>query len=361
MKIHMLALMLCMSLLLLGCIPSVPPSTPVATASDVLIAFTNTVPVPSTTQYGFIKYPYLNADAGNFQLERGATITLTWDGAPPGAERYEFILYPLDGSPLILIGTDTNDADGVFMLWAVPDNLAAELKGSAHFSNGEQAQAGPSGFVYSDADAATQFGRISYPYLHADAGNFQLERGAAITLTWDGAPPGAERYEFILYPLDGSPLILIGTDTNDADGVFMLWAVPDNLAAELKGSAHFSNGEQAQAGPSGFVYSDAATQFGRIRYPYLHADAGNFQLEAGATITLNWEEAPAGAGLYEFILYPLDGSAPVLIATDNNASDGVTFSWTVPRGIAADLKGVALYPDGRTAESYPSGTVYSAP
>lgn len=95
--------------------------------------------------------------------------------------------------------------------------------------------------------------------------------------------------------------------------------------------------------------------------PFLNADAGNFQLEPGATVTFTWMEAPVGAERYEFVLRPQDKSPAFVIGVDSDPSDGVSLQWVVPFGIAADLTGFAYFPDGRILEVEFSGAVYSAP
>ena len=206
----------------------------------------------------------------------------------------------------------------------------------------------------------TNYGFVTFDAMSIDEqGNFWLIAGNTTTVNWEGAPPEAERYEFMLYPVDGSLPVLIGTDMDASDAVSVQWIIPAHMDAALKGKAHFPGGGQAEADASGLLRSGEIL-YGGIRYPFLTGDAGNFALEAGATITLTWEGAPVNADLYQFILQPLDGSPQIVIGVDEDASDGVSISWAVPAGIAADLKGVALYSDGKTAGSNPSGTVYSA-
>ena len=101
--------------------------------------------------------------------------------------------------------------------------------------------------------------------------------------------------------------------------------------------------------------------FGQIEYAHLQADAGNFQLQTSANLTMVWKDAPAGAERYEFVIYPLDGGPSVLLGTDADSSDGVSFNWAVPPNVAADLKGFAYFPDGRVLRAGLSGTIYSAP
>jgi hypothetical protein len=103
------------------------------------------------------------------------------------------------------------------------------------------------------------------------------------------------------------------------------------------------------------------TSYGFIEFPYLHADAGNFQLQTGETITFTWKDAPADAERYDFILYPLDGSRPIVLGMDTNASDGAAIQWPVLPDLSGELKGLAYYPDGRILPSGISGTIYSGP
>jgi len=105
--------------------------------------------------------------------------------------------------------------------------------------------------------------------------------------------------------------------------------------------------------------ASAETSSGFIEFPYLHADAGNFQLQPGETITFTWKDAPADAERYDFMLYPLDGSRPIVLGMDTNPSDGAAIQWLVVQDISGELKGLAYYPDGRVLSSGISGTIYS--
>jgi hypothetical protein len=103
------------------------------------------------------------------------------------------------------------------------------------------------------------------------------------------------------------------------------------------------------------------TSYGFIEFPYLHADAGKFQLQTGETITFSWKDAPADAERYDFMLYPLDGSRPIVLGMDTDASDGAAMQWLVVPDLSGELKGLAYYPDGRVLPAGISGTIYSGP
>jgi len=116
----------------------------------------------------------------------------------------------------------------------------------------------------------------------------------------------------------------------------------------------------APSAPASISTPDSAeTSYGFIEFPYLNADAGNFQLQTGETITFAWKDAPADAERYDFMLYPLDGSRPIVLGMDTNASDGAAIQWLVVSNISGELKGLAYYPDGRVLPSGISGTIYS--
>jgi hypothetical protein len=102
-----------------------------------------------------------------------------------------------------------------------------------------------------------------------------------------------------------------------------------------------------------------ASHIGYISFPYRAADAGNFALQAGETITLVWEEAPLGASRYEFT-FVADGSGlSTFIGSDEDASDGATVQWLVPPDLNGSFHGIARFPDGRTVAAGPSGAIYS--
>jgi hypothetical protein len=98
---------------------------------------------------------------------------------------------------------------------------------------------------------------------------------------------------------------------------------------------------------------------GQVTFPYRYADAGNFSLQAGAIITLTWEEAPLGADRYEFTVIPHQQDTPLVLGVDMDDSDGVSIQWAVPEGVAASLKGVAYFSDGQVSYSAWAGEIYS--
>ena len=98
---------------------------------------------------------------------------------------------------------------------------------------------------------------------------------------------------------------------------------------------------------------------GQISFLYRYADAGNFVLQAGATITLTWEEAPLDADRYEFTLIPHHQDTPLVLGSDMDVSDGISIEWAVPERVSATMRGVAYFADGQVAYSAWAREVYS--
>lgn len=138
-----------LGLILAACVPSPATVTalPTVTATEIVKwtaeptdFYPATEAVPSFTPtpspyHGHLQFPFINADAGNFQLQTGQTITFTWVEPPLDAQYYEFVLYPLDGSAPIPLGTDSDPSDGISLDWVVVPNLAAELRAFAHYGS----------------------------------------------------------------------------------------------------------------------------------------------------------------------------------------------------------------------------------
>lgn len=137
------------ALVLVACAPtsvmvtSVPSSMPTITPEWTTPTLT---PLP---YYGYLEFPFLNADAGNFQLQTGATLAFKWVDPPPDALSYEIVLYPLDGGDIIPLGKDDDPSDGVTLAWTVPPNLAAELKAFAYYGGGQPVLTFSGLYVYS--------------------------------------------------------------------------------------------------------------------------------------------------------------------------------------------------------------------
>jgi hypothetical protein len=134
MKSNLMAIAL-LGLLLSACgAPATPTREP--TISPTAVAKSTNTPISTAiTQPSSLVFPHISGDAGNFALLAGETITFTWENAPMGADKYEFVLVPLDKEPSIALGSDLDDSNGVTVTWTIPEHIAAELHATAYFPN----------------------------------------------------------------------------------------------------------------------------------------------------------------------------------------------------------------------------------
>ena len=130
-------------------LPSMPPS-PSPEPTEVTSATSNPAPGPTQdSKVGFLSFPSVTGDAGNWALQAGDEITIVWEQAPPGAEMYEFTLEPEEVGPALFLGEDLDPSDGVSILWTVPEHLAGSFEAAAYFADGGVIHARWSGMVYS--------------------------------------------------------------------------------------------------------------------------------------------------------------------------------------------------------------------
>lgn len=83
--------------------------------------------------------------------------------------------------------------------------------------------------------------------LYGDAGNYELEAGILAEVTCPEAPAAADSYTFTLELHTDKPLLLIGSDTDDSDGVAVEWLIPEDISGELSATAHFADGSEMRS------------------------------------------------------------------------------------------------------------------
>ncbi len=133
-------LILTLFILLSACAPATTPPAPLTpspttTLTAIPIATSTSTPTPTALLPALV-FPSITGDAGNFALQAGETITITWQNAPAGADRYEFVLAPQNKEVPFVLGIDLEDSDGVAVSWTVPEHIAADLHAIAYFSDG---------------------------------------------------------------------------------------------------------------------------------------------------------------------------------------------------------------------------------
>jgi len=132
---------------LFGCGASAPiPGTPTQPPPPIVatvIESTSTpeiIPTPQIVEY--YTFPQVSAalygDAGNFAFQAGVLSTVSWVDAPPAADYYEFTLKLHKDKSLFVIGTDTDETDGISVEWLIPEHTSGALMATAYFSDGRE-------------------------------------------------------------------------------------------------------------------------------------------------------------------------------------------------------------------------------
>jgi len=134
MKNNLMAIAL-LALVLSACGAPATPTHEQTISPTAVTMSTNTPTLAVIPQPSYLVFSHLSGDAGNFSLLAGEMITFTWENAPTGADKYEFVLVPLNKEPSIVLGSDFDDSDGVTVSWTIPEHIAAELHATAYFPN----------------------------------------------------------------------------------------------------------------------------------------------------------------------------------------------------------------------------------
>ena len=148
MKNNPLAIAL-LALVLSACGNAATPTRAPAISATAVTIPTNTLMATAVTQPSSLVFSHISGDAGNFFLLAGETITLTWENAPTGADMYEFVLVPLNQEPSFVLGTDSDDFDGIAVSWTIPEHVAAELHATAYFPDDQNMELSFAPTVYS--------------------------------------------------------------------------------------------------------------------------------------------------------------------------------------------------------------------
>jgi hypothetical protein len=141
--------LLCSGLILAisGC-ARIPRQVPIRTSTPEI---TPTLPAPTEAIQGFLEFPYISSDAGNFSLQAGEQITITWVDAPRHANRYEIVLLNQDDGSAETLEMIQNNVGAVEATWRVPAGVSGILEGYAYFNDGNVARSGCCAQVYSNA------------------------------------------------------------------------------------------------------------------------------------------------------------------------------------------------------------------
>ncbi len=195
---------------------------------------------------------------------------------------------------------------------------------------------------------AQQIGSINISkYLWADAGNYVLPGGESIRLTWDGGPADALRTDFFQRANNGS-MTLIGSDTNPADGLYVLWQAPSGFLGEVTATALRSDGSSATTlyNPSISVIDPNSNTNAITLNTYLRVENGAYFLKPNQPEVISWVAAPLAATHVDFTFSPGDHSAPRALGSVTNLINGASITATFSAGDYGILSAEAFLRDG---------------
>lgn len=185
--------------------------------------------------------PTIGGSGGSLILQAGATVTVTFEGARTDLARAEFALFDPFADAWNFIGTDSNLANGASVSWVVPLDLTGQIiVASTYTSNGIQQQQQSSASLF--AQQPTNAGYVQMtPFISHEGNNFTVTQGSVVTLYWNAAPTNATSVEF-WWNADGGE-VLLGTDSNPADGASMSWTATGAPKGKIHAVARLNTGD----------------------------------------------------------------------------------------------------------------------
>jgi hypothetical protein len=166
----------------------------------------------------------------------------------------------------------------------------------------------------------------------------------------------ADRVDFYVDDPGGASAIHIGQDLDPWDGAFWDYSFPAPgtytfmAVAENEHKQVNSNAFTIRYDPN-FVPPEGRFNV-LIITPNLQFDGSTYLLQSGATVTIDWPNAPRGATEVDFFLAPTGtGMSPQPIGADRSPADGATITWGVLPGVTGHIQATAAMPDGSTVSS----------
>ncbi len=194
-----------------------------------------------------------------------------------------------------------------------------------------------------------QLGSISVtPYITADAGNFAINGGTTVTISWSGGPADVVRTDFFQRTFNGT-ITLISSDTNASDGLSTTWLAPVNFQGTLTASATRSDGSTITPifTPTVYVNDPSSANNAIALSTYLRFESQTYFVQANIAVGLLWLAAPISAARVDFTFSPADRTAqPYLLGSDTNMADGATANMTLAPGDLGIVSAEAFRSDG---------------
>jgi len=170
-----------------------------------------------------------------------------------------------------------------------------------------------------------------------------------------GVVQNAIKVDFYVIDPTGGSAIYIGTDSDPWDGAFVDYSFP--VTGDYTFQAVAEN-EFMRVNSSVFTirydpsFNPPSGQANLLTFtPNKGFADGWTTLQAGATVTIAWPDAPIGATRVEFTFAPTGtGMTPEVIGTDLSPADGALITWAMPAG-SGHIQANAITPDGATQSS----------
>lgn len=287
---------------------------------------------------------YVGVDGNTWLVEAGDTVTLRWDEAAnySGISRVEFTFYPQTGAAFSL-GTDTDPSNGAAVTWQVPANTIGRISAGGRFAN-HDVVISTDRFIRSQSGAEVKRGTIAVsPNLGTNSGLLQLETGSTVTVMWNDGPSFAEANAVTFYwgqvGIGGGSWIEIATDNNLGNGLSVQWGVPGpDTQGTIFAESTLTDGTRviSSVDVDFITVVDVSNQEirGTLTFsPNSGTSDGWVSLEPGTQVTITWASGPTFPEITAATFYTAPtgtGSTGTAIATDSNAADGISITWTVP-------------------------------
>jgi murein DD-endopeptidase MepM/ murein hydrolase activator NlpD len=200
-------------------------------------------PAGRTGTLGLTISSYLSSDGSAYSFALNSTTTIIVTNVPTGARSVDFYIRPtgtgIDSGNLI--GTDNNLADGASLQLTTSRGLLGHINAEAKDPSGAVLASSDFILVYvEDVPVGIPSSPFEIsPFVVSEGDQFQLQRGAVVTIRVSSPPPNAELVRFFFSPTGtGSTVALIGSDENMADGVSVSWTVPTgSFSGHIEGEA----------------------------------------------------------------------------------------------------------------------------
>ncbi len=295
-------------------------------------------PLPNPdTQAGAIQAsPFISAEGGSYTVAANTSITITWPQARRDASRIEFYASPFQGNAApTLLGVDNFAGDGASIPVTFPAGFQRAVHAIAFLAAGTRQLTASRIPVF--ATTPIQNVPITFQPTLSREGDVTVLPSGSITATWPTPLLSQATHVEFTFIRFGTQREFLGRDANLADGAQITWQGGD-------------------AGPSGIHQVEAVAFYGsgivgqtlaRVRFqvvpqvqgdvlidPILRTEGDVRVVQAGATVTLTWQNAPVGQSpQFEFTLIEDGIVGPRSIGIDTNSADGVSVLWTVPSAI----------------------------